>query len=79
MTALQQRRKQTEKQNARTILFVRQMHMRKCHLFCASMHQNIPYGTKEEILALNLIMSVSARVLAQLSNRYLSEGTVTML
>ena len=23
--------------------------MRKCHLFCASMHQNVPYGTKQDI------------------------------
>ena len=25
------------------------MRMRKCHLFCASMHQNVPYGTKQDI------------------------------
>ena len=45
----QRRNKQREKQYAKTILFVRQMHMRKYHLFCASMHQNIPYGTTQDL------------------------------
>ena len=26
------------------LLFVQRMHTRGCHVFCASMHQRVPYG-----------------------------------
>ena len=29
------------------VSFVQQIRMRKCHLFCASMHQHVPDGTKQ--------------------------------
>jgi len=29
------------------VSFVQQIHMRKCHLFCASIHQHVPDGTKQ--------------------------------
>ena len=31
----------------RTILYVQQMHMRECHVFCASMHQRVPYHMEQ--------------------------------
>ena len=36
--------KQTQTKN----VFVQQIHMHKCHLFCAGMHQHVPYATQLE-------------------------------
>ena len=50
------------------VLFVQQIRMRKCHLFCASTSTFQMEQNNILILTVNLEMSVSARALAQLSN-----------
>jgi len=45
------------------------MHMRGCHLFCASMHQRVPYGKTQDLLKLwTTIKSVSKSAHAQSLN-----------
>ena len=33
----------------RTLLCVQRMHMRGCHVFCASVHQRAPYGKTQDL------------------------------
>lgn len=54
--------------------FVQQMRMRKCHIFCASMHHHIPYGTQQDFSnGSELERSAALRAHAQLSSRQLTE------
>ena len=38
-----------------TFLCVQQMHMRGCHVFCASMHQRVPYEKTQDLQWLRTI------------------------
>ena len=41
--------KKKSKRDKWAILFVQRVHMRECHVFCASMHQRVPYGKTQDL------------------------------